>query len=305
MTLIEHEVLAPRISEILPRIDVDGEGLSASLDGVIVTGDSVKTLTARLASMLYRVVHAGQPHEISSTANHPQRYAGRLAESVPHQWTRRNAQILEANDGAAVVELDGVRVRVMKDRLCPPHQVLISAARPALSPGFFLVDGSTMLPSEGAVVRIYVHAGATAAIEAWLHALRYLEHHEIPYRAKVISDPASLPRRDSLVIYLSSLSMEWVPGLVATLARIPDFLPDVSPFTREVTTGVALAWEPMDPRSSNVSLGEHRSQALATGLVRHAVSIGGGDRTMAVRRAFIESMIDPLDPARNLDSPSW
>ncbi|MDF3149123.1 T3SS effector HopA1 family protein, partial [Streptomyces sp. T21Q-yed] len=48
---------------------------------------------------------------------------------------------------------------------------------------------------------------------------------------------------------------------------------------------------------------EHRALAVAEGLVAHAEAPDGRDRTAAVAEALTAANIDPLHPARNIDSP--
>jgi hypothetical protein len=193
--------------------------------------------------------------------------------------------------------------------------VLVAAIRPSLSPGFFLVDGSRPLTHQGAILRVYLHVETPgAALDAWGRTLRCLEESGVPFRAKAASSAHALPRRDGVVVYLGSGDQHVLPGLVEALEGAV-LGADVSPFTRPLAPGVAVAWEPDDSRPGmrNTSFGEHRSRALAAGLIRYTTEHGTApdgphphpNRSKVVRQALLEAGIDPLDPARNLSSPPF
>ncbi|MFF9351625.1 T3SS effector HopA1 family protein [Streptomyces sp. NPDC014734] len=187
--------------------------------------------------------------------------------------------------------------------------VFVAAARPALSPGFFLVDGSLPLTGRGAVLRVYLHVTSPdAAVDAWGRSLRCLEEAGVPYRAKAISSTDALPRRDGVVIYLEGSGHHVLPDLVGAVGEAA-LGADCSPYTRSLAPGIAVAWEPDDSRPGmrNTSFGEHRSRALATGLIRYATEADLPDRTRSavVRQALLDAGIDPSEPARNLFSPPF
>ncbi|WP_449066688.1 T3SS effector HopA1 family protein, partial [Planomonospora algeriensis] len=67
--------------------------------------------------------------------------------------------------------------------------------------------------------------------------------------------------------------------------------------------GVGWAWEPQDrrPGMRGMSFGEHRSHAVAAGLLAHAEQ--GGDRDEAVREALRAAGVEPGAVHRNIGSP--
>jgi hypothetical protein len=179
------------------------------------------------------------------------------------------------------------------------------AARPALSAGFFLVDGSAGRLAGDRVVRCYLHvedAGAAPAI--WARVLRVLEDRAVRYRAKVSSSPMLYPRRDAIVVYLDEAD-----AVSAELAAAAEGLPGLgrttSVFVRELAPGVGLAVEPSDPRPrmGHMSFGQHRSYAVAEGLLEHARASASGaapDVETAVCRALIRAGVRPDAPWQNL-----
>lgn len=325
------DVLSGRLAAVLSEVRVEPGCRSATVWGRTVTADSPRALTGQLATALYSVVHVGRP----ATEPAPDRNTSEardlepgLARGVPHRHTRHRGALLgEREDGSVVVGLSGVRVRVPRDRVtvlrepaagAPQGQdddaeVTVAAARPSLSPGFFLVDGSLPLTPHEAILRVYVHVEtAEAALDAWARILRRLEGLGVPYRAKAASFAHALPRRDGVVIYLGSGDRHVLPDLAKALEGA-DLGADASPFTRPLAPGVAVAWEPDGPRPGmrNTSFGEHRARALAAGVVRYVTdrtTDPDGPRAQwpaVVRQALLDAGVDPLDPARNLSSPPF
>jgi HopA1 effector protein family len=94
---------------------------------------------------------------------------------------------------------------------------------------------------------------------------------QIGYRAKVVSRPDMLPRWDGLVVYLAGRDLEAAGRVAAAAGGIRGIGGQVSVFAKPIAHGVAIAWEPADrrPGMRGLSFGEHRSAALADGLVWH------------------------------------
>ncbi|MDN0193999.1 T3SS effector HopA1 family protein [Streptomyces sp. S.PNR 29] len=315
------DALSVRLEEVLSLVDVRPDGLTATVGERTVTADSPRALAVQLATTLYEVVHVGRTAAEPVTAK--RRWDARdleagLARGVPHEHTRYRGPVLSGGGGERlVVGLSGVRVRVARERVVgdtgtangEEAEVLIAAARPLLSPGFFLVDGSRPLAHQGAVLRLYLHVESPEVLlDAWGRTLRCLEERGVAYRAKAISSADALPRRDGIVVYLGSEDQHVLAPLAAEMEENAGLGAGTSPFARSLAPGVAVAWEPDDSRPGmrNTSFGEHRSRALATGLVRHATAPDGSrDRSEWVREAFLEAGIDPLEPARNLSSPPF
>lgn len=335
MTATAPDILAARLEEVMSDVRIEPGCRSATVRGRTVTAESPRALTGQLATALYTVVHVGRPAE-PATAHHPsdaRDLEEGLAREVPHERTRHRGRVLnDRGDAGLIVGLSGIRVRVPRARVTGfrehaagvPHaaagagfaeeaDVLVAAARPSLSPGFFLVDGSLPLTRQEAILRVYLHVETPgAALDAWGRTLRFLEDLGVPYRAKAASSAQALPRRDGVVVYLGSGDRNALPGLVEALDGAA-LGAGSSPFTRPLAPGVAVAWEPDDSRPGmrNTSFGEHRSRALAAGLVRYATEHASRsegahpNRSVAVRQALLEAGIDPLDPARNITSPSF
>jgi hypothetical protein len=317
--MINTVQLAPRIASALSGISVEPGGLTATVGTESLEADSAPALARRLAAELYQTMHVGRSESPSSR---PRTYRDRdldrlFADAMPHTRTRTPAVIHEhrPEQDQAIAELGGLRVRIPSSALTstPPQAlpgqatVSLPAARPGLSPGFFLADGSRGMERAGDALRLYVHlTHPEAAPAVWGRTLSILEEARLPYRAKISSSPHLYPRRDALVVYLGPRARPAVPLLAAELKGLAGVGPSTSPFTAEVAPGVAVAWEPSDrrPGRKGKSFGEHRTAILAEALVLHA-TLPPEDRPTTeetIAGAFLDASVDPLDPSRNLDS---
>jgi hypothetical protein len=72
-----------------------------------------------------------------------------------------------------------------------------------------------------------------------------------------------------------------------------------------IAPGVALAWDPRDTRPGwqRMSFGQHRTAAIADGVLRHIA--GAGPLRDTVAAALLDASADPASPARNLGSPQF
>ncbi|MGE6955117.1 T3SS effector HopA1 family protein, partial [Staphylococcus capitis] len=206
--------------------------------------------------------------------------------------------------------VDGLRVWLPSTLVAEasqlPATVELSAVRPALSPGFFLVDGPSGRRHQAPLARVYVHLRRPEdAAPVWHRVLTRLNESGVVYRAKIASAPRFFPRQDALVVYLGRGSWDaavQIRDVVQDLgARVGD---TSSIFTHVLAPGVSLAWEPADSRPGyeGLSFGEHRCKAVAEALV--AVATGTAPSVdEALRDTMTAAAIDPECPARNHDSP--
>ncbi|WP_306186813.1 MULTISPECIES: T3SS effector HopA1 family protein [unclassified Streptomyces] len=313
------DTFPPALARAIEGIEVAPDGLSAVLGDEHLSADSPHKLAQQLGAAVYQMVHVGRDRPETSrprTLRDPELDRA-LAEAMPHTTTSTRVVVQErAADGTLLAVVEGLRVLLPADVLAEPVPDILPAgvlarlpaARPALSTGFFLADGSagTGVGSGPQTLRVYVHvASPEAAPGVWHAVLSYLEEGGVPYRAKITSSPRMFPRRDALVVYLGPQGRHAVSGLAARAAELPGLGTDVSPFAHRLAPGVALAWEPDDgrPGMRALSFGEHRSGALAEALVKHAVRTDGVGRTATIEETFMNAGIDPMAPALNLGSP--
>ncbi|MCX4882356.1 T3SS effector HopA1 family protein [Streptomyces sp. NBC_00847] len=302
-----------RLSAAVDAVEVADGARSASVAGQEVTAEGAAALRAVLSRKLYEVLHTGRDASGDAparTLRDPETEAA-LTRATPHREVLVSG-FLAAAPGGRVVELDGLRVRVPDDVPLTEGaedvvRLRLPAVRPALSPGFFLADGSAGRPGPGAVLRVYVRVpDAWAARELWGAVLGALEERAVRHRAKVISHEGGLPRNDGLVVYLGPESYGAV-GTVAEAAGRVAAGAGASVFARTVAPGVAVAWEPDDrrPGMRGLSFGEHRAAVLARELTDAAAAGRARPAPGELAEALRAANVDPLDPARNLDSGPW
>ncbi|WP_446664894.1 T3SS effector HopA1 family protein [Flexivirga sp. B27] len=309
------------LTTALDDLDHDHDAGTVVVDGeTFDSGDEVRFRQA-LGVALYRAWHSGAAAPSESVD--PRRdlaFEELLREATPHRSSRTPA-VIRSNvvDGPVgphvLYDVGRVRVQLpLKDAPQPLPDVgtrtilELPAIRPALSPGFFLVNGSAGGSAGGAgdpTLRVYIHmAESSMAPAVWGRVLQELEQTGVPYRAKVLAKAASYPRRDAIVLYLPQPAWHCVSDVVAALQGLPGRAQDVSLLTTRLDDGVGAAWEPADSRVGwgRMSFGQHRTAAIASGIADHLLR--DADLCEAVRSALIEARVRPDDPACNVDSPS-
>ncbi|MFW6695687.1 T3SS effector HopA1 family protein [Streptomyces sp. MAR4 CNX-425] len=297
----------PHLSPVLARVSVAAGLRHATVAGRDLHADNARELHRRLVNALYETFHSGhRPGETPAPLVRDRAFEAELKAATPHTTTLAAAP----RAGTGVVLVDGVRVRLPDAPASPGEPVRLPAHRPALSPGYFLVDGSR---GRGAarrpVLRVYVHVGDPAeAVRTWRAVTRALEDSAVPYRAKVLSARPLYPRRDGLVVYLGPAAWRAAPLIVAAAppARTNGPHPRTSAFARAVAPGVALAWEPEDDRPGyrGMSFGQHRATVIADAVLAHAQE-RNPERTLHehVSEQVRAAGIAPDAYYRNLHSP--
>ncbi|WP_086829041.1 T3SS effector HopA1 family protein [Allokutzneria sp. NRRL B-24872] len=285
-------------------IHFDAATLRATVGPRELSAKSRTELRGKASRAIYEVLHVGRSVERSAQSRWTAdaELTALLEEATPHHEAPGSAMLLGMGSTTATVEVSGLRLRVPQNDV--PSTVDIGehftmplpAARPALSPGFHLVDSSRGFTHDrGPLLRVYFHLrSADDAPRTWHAVLNSLEALGIAYRAKVLSRRADYPRRDALVLYLKQDAAH----AVRNLPRLPWLGEQTSAFARRVAPGVAVAWEPADPREgrTRLSFGQHRARALADGLA------DGG--WAAVPAALAAAGIDPDALHRNRNSPA-
>jgi hypothetical protein len=304
------ERLAPGLLAALAGVTVAEDCRSGSVGGRDIEARSEAEFAYRLSHAIYEVLHVGWVAEPSDKARlgRDDAFEARLLAATPHTSVVRTASVVSSDADHVRVELDGVRVAVPVPeaaQVAPgsPMEVRLPSCRPALSPGYWVTDGTQALPAHSPIVRLYLHLqSAGAVLAAWQAALAFLEARAAPYRAKATSVPALLPRRDAIVVYVCEQDIAAATALGERIAHVAEVAESVSAFTEQLAAGVSIAWEPSDPRPTmrGLSFGEHRSRATADGLMRQARSAGEQATPHALRQALEEAGIDPDRPARNL-----
>ncbi|MEU5964282.1 T3SS effector HopA1 family protein [Micromonospora parva] len=316
MTLQAHPLageLAPAIRDAVRQIRVSPDRTTAVIGGREVVADFPRELRRLLAESIYNVLHSGQPDGKVPTRLREDALEERFTAAVPHRQiqvgavVRSTVQRDAAGRGRILVEREGLRIWAPIEAITTtgyapgePVRLAVPPWRAALSPGFFLVDGSRQRDTSRGVLRVYLNVlDVDHAVEAWREVLTFLEERQVPYRAKVLSARELYPRRDAIVVYLGS---DW-QHVAADLAELAQGLrgtgPETSVFVERIAPGVGTAWEPVDGRSGRqgLSFGQHRATVLAAALVEAADDLQRVDSLIVSR--FREAGIDPTNPARN------
>ncbi|MGW2329928.1 T3SS effector HopA1 family protein [Streptomyces sp. NPDC001700] len=304
--------VSPALLDAAALVEVAPDLSWATVAERTIEADTPRELRRLLSDALYQELHAGLstqeplPFRLREPA-----FEQDLAKVVPHRETTLHGPVRATESDTHVVELGGVRVRVPADRIRADGPVARGSVvgvvntplRPALSPGFFLVEG--VRPHRSAdLLRLYAHiTEPTAAPEVWGTALTYLEERGVTYRAKVVSSTLLYPRRDALVVYLDERDRHAADGIADAVGGLPGLGGDTSVFTRRLRPGVATAWEPRDPSPGmdGLSFGQHRASVLAKALVETADA--PGTLPQVLHDCLVAANVDPADPSRNADSP--
>ena len=149
---------------------------------------------------------------------------------------------------------------------------------------------------EYGLVRYYWHLTAAAAAPFLKETTSRLNAEAVPFRAKVLTDPAVYRRADAGVLYLARRDHARAEPALAAIheAIAPGLRPEVPLFTRPLADGLGLAEDPGD----DLSYGEARCRLVARALLR---SFNQGDPDPAARAAtlvaaFTDAGFDPIRP---------
>lgn len=305
--------LADGIRAVMEDIVIAADGLTARVGDQEVSADYPREMTRVLAEAIYNVYHAGQPLSAVPSRLRDRRIEERLRAVTPQRTTSaqvRLVRLAEEDDRAkrVLVSYRGVRVWMPVDGVdldgVGPGDVMtvpFPALRPAVSPGYFLVEGARGWTRVAQVMRLYFHLPAVDVADvAWGAVLEHLENVSAPYRAKILTVGEFYPRRDALVVYTEDTASDLAYDLAERLAALDVLADATSPFARRIGPGAALAMEPRDQASaySGLSFGQHRATLLATALL--AAREDPDDREKEVFETFAQHGVDPTAPALNL-----
>lgn len=194
----------------------------------------------------------------------------------------------------------GLRTRTGSIRKGDFCRVLIGKEMRHLVPGFYFAFGNGAQQDErdttDPLVRLYWHLTAGAAAQYMAVTTSLFNRAGIPFRTKVLSEPASYVRADAGVLYLERRWFGPARGLVTEIQRTlgAGLRTDVPLFTKPLAEGLGLAEDP----HNQLSFGQSRCQLAARALwdcfvrgVGHAE-----ERVSLLMDAFREEGLDPEFP---------
>jgi HopA1 effector protein family len=189
----------------------------------------------------------------------------------------------------------------VSDALC---EVRIPKEMRYLVPGFYMAIGnydlSDSLPSAETstdspqLVRLYWHLTAEISVEFINVITHSLNAREIPFRVKVVSNPALYLRADAGVLYLKDTSFRNVVDPLKELYReiSSGLRASVPMFTKLLAPGLALAEDP----GNGESFGQSRCKLIA-GALWNAYVRGVKTRDERVAEILLEFRSQRIDPA--------
>ncbi|MFE3460988.1 T3SS effector HopA1 family protein [Nocardiopsis aegyptia] len=309
--------VSPDLVKALARVEIAADLESVRVDGEPVEVPESGELKGPLGTALYDVLHARRATGANELPFHLRDagFEAGLADAVPHERTMAAAELcgpVPRDEETVVVLRDGVRVLVPRSIVEPadamepgaPVRLVVSPSRPALSPGFFMVEGTRSLGTGSEVLRVYVRLDRPEhAPGAWSTVLGFLEERDVAYRAKILSTPLLYPRSDAVVVYLDRTALPVLGELADLAGDLPGTGDETSLFARRLAPGVSCAWEPDDQRTRlrGMSFGQHRAHVTAVALIEAAES--GDDLEAVLERRLREANIRPENTYMNIGSP--
>jgi len=173
--------------------------------------------------------------------------------------------------------------------------------RRGLSPGFYMAtSGAEEAFGEAPpLLRVYWHLGPQGAAPLTAQLTRRLNERNLPFRFKVLNQPASYTRCDSAVLYLRQSDYELaVDSIVAAHREIAPWMrAGVPAFTKRLACGLGLAEDP----SGDESFGLQRCRILAEALLvaNDQATQDRDERLAVVERQFNDAGIALESPYLN------
>lgn len=203
----------------------------------------------------------------------------------------------------------GLRTRTGKIKEGDFCRVLIGKEMRHLVPGFYFAFGNGAQQDErdtsDPLVRLYWHLTAGAAAQYMALTTSLFNRAGIPFRTKVLSDPASYVRADAGVLYLERRWFGPARGLVSEIQRTlgAGLRADVPMFTKPLAEGLGLAEDPHNRMSFGQSRCKLAARALWACFVRGEGRRAG--RVSLLMEAFREEGLDPLFPYLDKNSTDF
>ena len=185
---------------------------------------------------------------------------------------------VDEEDGRVAVSKDAITfwvdpstgIRTATGRATPGDwcRVLVAKELRNLMPGFYFAigdgDQADTRDHPEPLVRFYWNLTAAGAAPYMAAATQTLNAISVPFRTKVLTDPASYVRADGGVLYLERRFFHRVrAALLKIHTDVAQYLrPDVPMFTKALAPGLGLAEDP----GGGMSFGQSRCRAIANGL---------------------------------------
>lgn len=175
---------------------------------------------------------------------------------------------------------------------------------PEISPGFYVAASNEPFEPEDwqSIVRLYWNLTPKGAICFTRSTTLMLNQASIPFRLKVLSNPAQFNRCDAVVLYIYQSDYDKACEILQKIYSevINDLRQDIPALTKLLAVGVGLAEEP----GQKNSFGMHRCRILAEGMIlaREQGLQSVEDRLRVVSDNFAKNNINLETPFLNSGS---
>jgi hypothetical protein len=199
----------------------------------------------------------------------------------------------------------GLRARAI--RVGEPCRVWVLKELRQLMPGFYCAigDGTGSLSDAelDSVFRVYWNLKTPTAGVSFIRSVtRELNASKIPFRAKVISNPAGYTRADAGVLYVEQKYFLTLRPLLNNIHSqlIEGLRSDVPMFSARIFPGAGLAEDP----GGGLSFGQSRCDAVSRALIKSFANKAttATEKLAQIASTFIEKQIDPSRPYQQLNS---
>lgn len=229
-----------------------------------------------------------------------------------YYWEPGWEVVARADGGRWLVAHDDLVLTVAHDEISGTRgrvRVRFPAERPRSNPGWLTVTGlrGPALPT-GPLASCYLNLRPESAATLFTDLVRYLDTLGLRFTGRLLADPASYGRPDSVVVTAPRMVIPSVLRMALGLhPRARDGFGDAVPaFTRAMAAGIALADEP----PSGHGFGVARCRVIATGLVAAGPDADPEERLAVVHRTLAGEGLHPaalhLEPGHaEFSLPQW
>jgi hypothetical protein len=277
----------------------DGSTVTAEEDAASA---SRPPLIATLEQVLYtRLYTRARPGSAAIDVSAARDFVGRLSAANTGRGTFEPGWKLVSvdEDGRLAVEKDGLTLWVQAHLFLARNgstepgtlgRVRVGKELRGLMPGFYFAigDGHEDEPEDAArpIVRVYWHLTSSIAPTA-IHAVTSrLNRLAVPFRMKVLSEPASYVRADAGVLYLGKEHYKKAESAIgeAYFTVRSGLRPETPLFVKRLAPGLGLA---EDPGEQDTSFGQHRCRLVAQALWRcHTSGLRSEQRVAEIAAEF-------------------
>ena len=167
-----------------------------------------------------------------------------------------------------------------------------------ISPGFYMVNGDKSIDKDAQILRFYWNINPGGAMKLIHNITTIFNKINLPFKLKIINDPARFTRCDSAVLYVEKKNyLSILPYLQKIHKKIYLYMNNLVPsFTKKIAKGLAIAEDP--GISTNESFGTNRCRILAEGLVKifEIDNLGSPEKIKIIIDCFKENNINLEKP---------